>query len=101
MNPALQQIAKCLVNQAVPGQRRLAGESGRDDQQTVMPATASRACVARVPGRVVDQFQANWREQRQALANDCFDIGNIPGDWRFTHAGSTFLNGLTVTFSYT
>lgn len=77
------------------GQPRLTGKSGGDDEQPIVTATASRTSVASVPGRIVDQFQANRRQHREPFANRRIDSF---GSCRQTHAGSTFLNGLTRTF---
>ncbi len=81
------------------GETRLAGKSGRNDQQAIVFAATAGACVAGVPGRVIDQFQTDRRQNCEPLLNDRDDVSSIGGGWRFSHAGSAFLNGLTITLA--
>ena len=79
------------------GETRLTGKSGRDDLQAIVPAATAGACMAGVPGRVVDQFQTDRRQNCEPLLNDRGDVCSIHRGRGITHAGSTFLNGLTIT----
>ncbi|EXI91519.1 MAG: hypothetical protein AW12_01245 [Candidatus Accumulibacter sp. BA-94] len=55
-----------------------------------------------MPGGIVDELEAGRRQCRQSLADEPDDTGGIADDpCRVAHAGSTFLNGLTVTSAYT
>ncbi len=81
------------------GETRLTGKSGGDDQQAIVSAATSGACMAGVHGRVVDQFQTDRRQNCEPLLNDRGDVSSIGGGWRFSHAGSAFLNGLTITLA--
>lgn len=96
------EIAKRLIDGTMARQVRLTGESGRHDQQAIMPTAAACASVTGVPRRVVDQLEASRRQGRQAPANDRFETALLitRGEW-LAHAGKAFLNGLTDTLSYT
>lgn len=61
------QFAQGVVDESVALQRRLAGEAGRDDQQTVMAAFA-RAGVAGMQGGVVHDFKAKRFEEGESFA---------------------------------
>ena len=97
MNPVGQQVAESGMNQAVATQPCLPGKNLRDDQQAVMPAAAADAGVTGVFRRIVDQFETNRRQGGESLANDCAKVGRFGAGRGITHAGSTFLNGLTLT----
>mgnify|MGYP000918823433 CR=1 FL=1 len=97
MNPCLQQVAKRGMDQAVTSQPSLAGEDGRDDQQTIVPAAAFGTGMARVPSRVVDHLQADRRQRCESLLNDRDNAGRSTSGGHVGHAGKAFLNGLTVT----
>lgn len=84
------------MNDAVTSQTALASESGGDYQQAIVPATAFGTFVPGMARRVVDQFGTNRLQNREPLLNDRFTAGGSSG-LRTAHAGSTFLNGLTVT----
>ena len=99
MNPSAQQVTERRMDQAVTSEARLTGEGVGDDQQAIVPAAALGAGVAGVPGGIVDQLQADRCEHRQALLNDRRDGGRAAGGGRRVHAGSTFLNGLTLTLA--
>ncbi len=97
MNTGAQEVAKRVMEQAVTRQTALAGERGRDDQQAKMTTTAFGAGVAGVPRGVVDHLQAKRLKNAESLLNDCLNLCSSADSARVTHAGSTFLNGLTVT----
>jgi len=85
------QFAECVENHTMPLDRRFSGKRFRNDKQTIVTATASGAGVSCMQGGVVDQFQSSRLQSRQALAEQQLDFG------RAAQAGSTFLNGLTLT----
>lgn len=97
MNPAAQQVAKRGMNQAVTAQPCLPGKSLRHDQQAVMSATVAGAGVTGVFRRIVDQFETDRRQGGESLADDCAKVDRFGAGRRVTHAGNTFLNGLTLT----
>ena len=97
MNTAAHQIAECFVNHAVADQAFLAGKIRRDDQQPIVTAATLGALMTSVPRRIVDQFQANRRQDGESLADDRLAVGGKTGALRIAHAGRAFLNGLTVT----
>lgn len=96
MNPTAQKVGERLMNQAMPCQRRLSGKCRTDNEQTDMPTAAAGAFVARMPRRVVDQFEALRRERGEALANLRLQL-LTNAHAGFTHAGRAFLKGFTVT----
>jgi hypothetical protein len=72
VNPGLQQVAKRGMDQAVTGQPSLAGKSGRDDQQAIVPAAAFGTCVARRAGpsrRSVPGESAQHREPLRMIVS--------------------------------
>ena len=90
MNAATHQIANRLMDQAMALDCILAGEGGGDYGDFVMAAIPGTG----MPGmemRFVLDVKRLRGQHRQARAQQGSGFG--------AHAGSTFLNGLTVTFS--
>ena len=96
MDFTLHQIAKGFVHQSMAGDGRSSGELGRDDQQAIVSATTLGARVPGVLGRVVNELELYGIESGQTFAQQVFDCRDS-----LIHAGSTFLNGLTLTAAYT
>jgi hypothetical protein len=92
MDATAHQITYRLVDEAVTPDGIVTGESRRDYGDFVMAALA-RAGMAGVAMRFILDLELLRIKRRQALAQQV--------DGFATHAGSTFLKGLTVTFSYT
>ena len=90
MNAAAHQIADRFMDHAVTPDGILAGESGSDYGDFVMAAFLG-AGVTGVAVRFVLNGKRLWCQHRQAFAQQGRGFG--------AHAGSTFLNGLTLTFS--
>lgn len=90
MNFATHQVAHRIIDDAMPANRIFPGEGGSDYMNFVMAAVAG-AGMAGVPMGLVLDGQGDRIEYGQALAEQFDGVG--------THAGSTFLNGLMVTFS--
>ncbi len=90
MNFATHQVAHRIIDDAVPANRILAGEGCSDYMNFVMAAVASPG-MAGVPMGFILDGQGDRFENGQTLAEQFDGVG--------THAGSTFLNGLMVTFS--
>lgn len=91
MNRSAHQITGCIIDQPMAGDGVFAGKDLGDDVDMVMPAAAASAGMASVQMRVVTDGECVGVERSEAPLQ--FDDGLA------THAGSTFLNGLTVTFS--
>ena len=100
VNPGVHQIAKRRMHQAMTRQSAEACESIRDDQQAVVPPPALGTGMPGVPRRIIDHLQAIRQQRCESLANDRDHARNID-DLHVSHAGNTFLNGLTVTALYT
>lgn len=66
-----------------------------NDQQAIVATAAARPFVTGVPSRVVDNFDALGCQYRESLPDDRFAV--VDGGLPIAHAGSAFLNGLTVT----
>jgi len=93
------QFAKGVVDESVPGQRRLAGERCRDDKQSVVTATAAGAGMTGMQRRVVNQFQAQRLQSGQPFAQNGFEIAGRVLRRDLVHAGNAFLKGLTLTLA--
>ncbi len=93
MDWAAHQITGSIINQAMAGDGVFAGKNHGDDVDMVMAAAITGAGMAGMQVRVVADGQGCRLQHAQALAEQF--------DRRAAHAGSAFLNGLTVTFSYT
>ena len=91
MDTAAHQVTRSIVHQT------MAGECAFSDKRhchniKLEVATFARASVSGVAVRFVLDGQDHWRQSSQTLAQQV--------DGCSVHqAGSTFLNGLTVTFS--
>lgn len=90
MDFSAHQITRCIIDQAMSGNGVFARKGGGYDGQTVMTAIF---CAGMTGMKVRIIFDGNrvGMQNGQALAQQ-FDGG-------VAHAGSTFLNGLTLTFS--
>ena len=97
MNRTAHQIAKGVMNHAVPGDTAVAEKNRRHDQQSIVSAAAAGPFVTGVSRRVVDQLATQRSENRQSLLDDRFPFRSSTGIVAITHAGSAFLNGLTLT----
>ena len=98
MDSTTHQFAECVENHAMPLDGCFSGECFGDDEQTVMSATIPCACVSCVQRRVVDQFQADRIQWRQAFVKKQLDIARgVTGGG--AQVGKTFLKGLTLTFA--
>jgi len=84
------QIPRCIIDQAVPGNGVLARKGAGYDGQTIMTAIFCTG-VTGMQVRIVFDGNRIGVQNGQALAQQ-FDGG-------VAHAGRTFLNGLTLTFS--
>lgn len=91
MDGAAHQITSRIINQAMAGDGVFAGKNRGDDIDMVVTATTAGTCMAGVQVRVVANGQGDRLQHAQALAEQV--------DRSAAHPGSTFLNGLTVTFS--
>ncbi len=85
------------MNHAVPGDTAVAEKSRRNDQQAIVSTAATGTFVTGVSRRVVDQLATQRSQHRQSLLDDRFPVGSSTGIVAITHAGSAFLNGLTLT----
>ena len=85
------------MNHAVPGDTAVAEKNRRHDQQSIVSAAAAGPFVTGVSRRVVDQFATLRKQHGQALLDDRFALGSRSGRILIAHAGSAFLNGLTLT----
>lgn len=92
MNAAAHQITRRFIDQTVTGDSVLAGEYGSDNIEFVVAAILGTR-MTRMPVRFVLDGDGDWLQGRQPFPQS-FDRAGA-------HAGRTFLNGLTVTFSYT
>jgi len=90
MDASAHQVADRFMDQAVALDRIVPGEGGSDYGDFVMAAFPG-AGVAGMQMRFVLDVERLRFQYRQALAQQGRGFG--------AHAGSTFLNGLTVTFS--
>lgn len=88
MDTVPHEVTRGLEYQAVAGDAGLAGKSGRDDFDPVVAALAG-AGVAGMTVRVVLNGECKGGEYGKPFAQVVDHVG--------AHAGSTFLNGLTVT----
>jgi len=84
------QFTDSVINQTVAGDGILAGKGRGDDAQVVVAAFLG-AGVAGMAMRLVGDGQGLRLQRRQALAQQFDGVA--------AHAGRTFLNGLTLTFS--
>lgn len=82
------------MNHAVPGDTAVTEKGRRNNQQAIVGAAAAGTFVTGVSSRVVDQFATLRKQHGQALLDDRFPLG---GRILIAHAGSAFLNGLTLT----
>lgn len=85
---AAHQVADRVINQAVAGDRGLAGKHRGDDVQNEVAAIPGTG-MAGVTVRLVFDGNRFRLQYGEALAQQ----------FKRTHAGSAFLNGLTTTFS--
>lgn len=92
MNPAAHEVARRVVDQAMPGDGVFAGKDGGDDVELEVPAILGSG-MAGVAMRLVLDGDGLWLQHGQALAQQL--------DGCVAQAGKAFLNGLTPTFSYT
>ena len=92
MNPAAHQIPGRRVNQSVPGDRIFSAKSLGNNSQLVVSAVL----CASVPGMAMRLIEDVDRQRLKAGQSLTQAFNGV-----LTHAGKTFLNGLTVTFSYT
>lgn len=90
MNLAAHQVAHRIIDDAMPAKRIFAGEGGGNYMNFVMAAVAGAGMAGVQMGFVLDG-QGDRIENGQSLAEPFDGVG--------IHAGSTFLNGLMVTFS--
>ena len=90
MDASAHQIADRVVDHAVTLDRIVPGEGGSDYGDFVMAAFPGTGMTGMEVRFVLDVKRLRCR-RRQALAQQGCGFG--------AHAGSTFLNGLTVTFS--
>lgn len=82
------QVADGVINQAVAGDRVLAGKGGGDDVQHEV-AAVFRTGMAGVTMRLVFDNERIRSQYGEALAQQ----------FRRAHAGRAFLNGLTTTLA--
>lgn len=93
MDATLHQVAGCIVHQTMTGECVFSGKNRSQYVDAEVTAFA-RAGVAGMAMRFVFNMQHLGIEDGEALTQQ--------GQGFFVHhAGRTFLNGLTVTFSYT
>src|SRR6185369_1000205 len=92
MYAAAHQVTRRVVDQAMPGDGVLAGKGGGDDVELVVPAILGPG-MAGVAMRFVLDGDGLRLQDSQALAQQV--------DGCVAQAGKAFLNGLTLTFSYT
>ena len=85
------------MNQAVPGDTAMADKSRRNDQQAIVSAAIAGAFVTGMSSRVVDQLATQRSEIRQSFPDQCFPFCSSTCSLLIAHAGSAFLNGLTLT----
>ncbi len=85
------------MNHAVPGDTAVTEKGRRNNQQAIVGAAAAGTFVTGVSSRVVDQFATLRKQHGQALLDDRFALGSRSGRILIAHAGSAFLNGLTLT----
>ncbi len=85
------------MNHTVSGDTAVAEKNRRNDQQAIVSAAATGTFVAGVSRRVVDQLATQRSENRQSLLDDRFPVGSSTSIVAIAHAGSAFLNGLTLT----
>ena len=98
MDSTTHQFAECVENHAMPLDGCFSGECFGDDEQTVMATTVPRPRVPCMQRRVVDQFQADRIQWRQAFVKKQLDTARgVTGGG--AQVGKTFLKGLTLTFA--
>ena len=90
MDATAHQITCCIVNKTMTGDGIFAGENFGDDNNFVV-STFARTGVTGVAMRLILNDYGQRIQATQSLTQL---FGNFSA-----HAGSTFLNGLTVTFS--
>ena len=91
MDFVLHEFAHCRVNQAVTGEGGQTAKLGRHQRQTKMSAARSGARVACMLRALILEHNIFGCEAGKALV---YQFGG-------THAGNTFLKGLTLTEAYT
>jgi hypothetical protein len=92
MNSIAHQVASGIIHQAVALYGAESCKAGGHDQDGKMPPFAG-AGMASVLVAVIADFQHDRLELAEGLAQWFDDMGEC------AHAGSTFLNGLTVTLA--
>jgi len=85
------------MNHAVPGDTAVTEKGRRNNQQAIVGAAAAGTFVTGVSSRVVDQFATLRKQGGQSLLDDRFPLGSRTVCVLIAHAGSAFLNGLTLT----
>lgn len=90
MDAVSHQIPRCRINHAMAGDGVFAGEGLGDNLQIVMTALFGTSMTG-VTMRLIFNDQRQRLQAGQSFAQQFDRFG--------THAGRTFLNGLTVTFS--
>ena len=93
MNAAVHQVSRGVEDHPVPGDGAFPGKSGGDDVEMIVATATTGTGVAGMPVRIVTDAQRFGLQDGQPFLKQ--------GDGVSAHAGSTFLNGLIVTFSYT
>ncbi len=90
MNPAAHQFACRIIDQPMPSNGVFAGKGGSNDVEFVMPAIPGAGMTGVAMGFIFDG-DAGRIQRGKLLAKQLNRFA--------THAGSTFLNGLTVTLA--
>jgi len=90
MNAAAHQVASRIIDQPMPGDGVFAGKGGCHDVEFVMPAIPGTG-MAGMAMRFVFDGDAERIQRDKPLTQQL--------DGFAAHAGSTFLNGLTVTLA--
>ena len=90
MNPAAHQFACRIIDQPMPGNSVFAGKGDGHDVEFVMPAISGAGMTGMAMGFIFDG-DACRIQRGKSLAQQLNRFA--------THAGSTFLNGLTVTLA--
>ena len=96
MNSRSHQVAQQREYLSVAGNCVFSDERRRNQYQPVMSAAIARAGMAGMQMGVVGKLEMQRFQRGQSFAQGGLDLGGS-----VHQAGSTFLKGLTVTFSYT
>ena len=91
MHPPVHEVAQGLINQPMPRNGIEAGELPCNDDESVMPAAARRASMARMLRAFIENFHIFRLQRLQTL---------VYGFQGIRH-GKVFLKGRTRTCAYT